>query len=186
MINPTFTHFHVIITGAEALSSATFGEGVGDIYLDDVQCSGSENRLIDCPYNPIDNCVHAEDAGVRCQGCATGELRLVDGLVPNEGRVELCVDNVWGTVCDDFWGQTDATVVCRQLGYSIFGSQALSNAPFGAGTGDIQLDDVSCTGAEDRLIDCGNNGIGMHNCQHFEDAGVRCVQARMSFYSIVR
>ena len=53
--------------------------------------------------------------------CSTGQLRLVGSNVPNEGRVEICMNNVWGTVCDDFWSSTDATVVCRQLGYSTQG-----------------------------------------------------------------
>ena len=53
--------------------------------------------------------------------CTTGQLRLVGSNIPNEGRVEICINNVWGTVCDDFWSSTDATVVCRQLEYSTQG-----------------------------------------------------------------
>ena len=53
--------------------------------------------------------------------CTTGELQLAGGHIENEGRVEICMNNVWGTVCDDFWDSTDATVVCRQLGFSTQG-----------------------------------------------------------------
>ena len=53
--------------------------------------------------------------------CRTNQLRLRGGNIPNEGRVEICINDVWGTVCDDLWSSTDATVVCRQLGYSTQG-----------------------------------------------------------------
>ena len=49
--------------------------------------------------------------------CEDGEIRLVGGSLANEGRVEICVNYQWGTVCHDWWESNDATVVCRQLGY---------------------------------------------------------------------
>ncbi len=56
--------------GVTALTSG-FTNGAGVIWLDNVQCRGTETRLIDCPANPLGshNCVHSEDAGVRCQTC---------------------------------------------------------------------------------------------------------------------
>ena len=50
--------------------------------------------------------------------CTTGKVRLQGGVKSNEGRVELCINNVWGSICDYGWNTNDAAVVCNQLGYS--------------------------------------------------------------------
>ena len=49
--------------------------------------------------------------------CTNGDLRLVGGNVDQEGRVEICIGNIWGTICDDYWNNMDAQVVCGRLGY---------------------------------------------------------------------
>ena len=51
---------------------------------------------------------------------------------------------------------------------------ALGGAYFGSGSGDILMDNVVCRGTESTLLQCNTNTIGQHNCNHSEDAGVRC------------
>ena len=100
-------------------------------------------------------------------------LRLVGGSGSWEGRVEVYYNNIWGTVCDDSWGLNDARVVCRQLGYP-GAISAPGSAQFGAGSGQIWLDNVACWGSESSIIYCQHNGWGIHNCGHSEDASVIC------------
>ena len=101
-------------------------------------------------------------------------IRLVNGSSATEGTVEVCIGGRYGTVCDDHWDELDASVVCRQLGYS-GGAVPLKQAFFGSNLSrPIYLDNVGCDGSETSLLNCAANEVGINNCDHSEDAGVRC------------
>ena len=53
--------------------------------------------------------------------CEHGTVRLQGTSSPTIGRVEVCINGIWGTVCTDFWDNNDASVICNQLGYSRYG-----------------------------------------------------------------
>uniref|UniRef100_A0A8D0CW49 SRCR domain-containing protein n=1 Tax=Sander lucioperca TaxID=283035 RepID=A0A8D0CW49_SANLU len=166
-------------TALTATQSASFGEGTGQIWLDDVACSGSERSVTLCQHNGFGthNCGHGEDAGVICSAC---KLVILAGSTLCSGRVEIYYNNIWGTVCDDGWDLNDAEVVCRELGCGT-AMNATESAHFGEGTGQIWLDNVACSGSERSVTLCQHTGFGTHNCGHGEDAGVVCSGEKILF-----
>ena len=115
---------------------------------------------------------------------AEGDLRLRGGSAPHEGRLEIYHDNEWGTVCDDFFGRSDANVACKQMGYT--NAQAYLTDVGVAPGRRFWLDDVNCVGNEAKLTKCFYNSNvrnsssrtspqwGIANCIPAEQVGVRC------------
>lgn len=100
-------------------------------------------------------------------------VRLVGGTEQCEGRVEVWYNGSWNTICDDNWKMENAEVVCRQSGCGK-AIEAVKEARYGEGSGGIIMDNVDCNGAETHLGQCRHEGFFNHDCQHKEDAGVRC------------
>ncbi|KAI6656892.1 hypothetical protein LOD99_16194 [Oopsacas minuta] len=164
-----------------ALGSDAFGPGSLDqrILLDEVKCIGNETELLSCPHAPIgvSDCSHLEDAAVICNAQLIPPVRLIGGSDPNEGTLQVYLNDSWGTVCGDQWTNNEATVVCRQLGYS--GVTRLANSgEFGIANGSVLLQNVFCTGDESYLTSCTHDEIGhitIPTCQnHTGDVGVVC------------
>ena len=104
--------------------------------------------------------------------CTEGEIQLVNGPDNFEGRVEVCHNKEWGTVCDNSWSANDGIVACRQLG--LLYVSVVTNAYYGQGEGPIWLANLLCTGSEHQLTECTHNGFGSHDCRHHEDGGLVC------------
>ena len=60
-----------VTTGALYFYNAYFSQGTGPIQLDNIQCTGNEQTILQCSHSTIDNCGHSQDAGIRCRGKIT-------------------------------------------------------------------------------------------------------------------
>lgn len=114
-------------------------------HMVDINCSGNEQSFSECIMASTDTCSTTRLAGVHCQGtticvmytcvwnhkiddfnlteqsdigddCVHGSVSLVGGSSGMEGTVLICINGLWGSICDDFWDIRDANVVCRQMG----------------------------------------------------------------------
>uniref|UniRef100_A0A3P9CX55 SRCR domain-containing protein n=1 Tax=Maylandia zebra TaxID=106582 RepID=A0A3P9CX55_9CICH len=157
----------------EVPQSAHFGAGTGQIWLDNVTCSGNESSLTECQHSGFgsNRCEHGQDAAVICS--AVSIILTGSGSTRCSGRVEVYHNNSWGTVCDDGWDLNDAEVVCRQLNCGS-ALEVPQSAHFGAGTGQIWLGNVTCSGNESSLTECQHSGFGSNRCEHGQDAAVIC------------
>ncbi|XP_035663829.1 deleted in malignant brain tumors 1 protein-like [Branchiostoma floridae] len=151
-----------------------FGEGSGNVWLDEVACRGIETDLGDCPADSWgrSDCSHKEDVGVICAGDAA--LRLVGGRAPWKGRLQIRPWGAleWGAVCNTSWTEAEAGFVCRQMGYT-GGVTSSGQADIGEGPENIWLGDVTCSGDETNILSCGFSWEPS-DCDHRQDVHVIC------------
>ena len=128
-------------------------------------------------------------------------MRLVDGSIQKEGRVEVCSNGVWGSVCDQSWDKTDAHVICQQMGHPELGNKlksstrglvdiilyydpitepvAFHNSYFGDGHGPIVYSNVTCGGWEQSITDCAKTDYLSFSCSRRQTAGVLCGESKL-------
>uniref|UniRef100_A0A3B5L7L5 Soluble scavenger receptor cysteine-rich domain-containing protein SSC5D n=1 Tax=Xiphophorus couchianus TaxID=32473 RepID=A0A3B5L7L5_9TELE len=97
---------------------AFYGKGQDQVWLDDIDCTGDEKSLSNCPHRGFGehDCDHHEDAGVVCSGnICSNNVRLINGTDSCSGRVEVFYNGRWGKICSNSWGGTEATVLCKEL-----------------------------------------------------------------------
>ncbi len=137
-------HYY-IITGGLPYHIDSVTSSTPDLSLvSNISCTSFEDRLNKCTINKQTECMKQCPSilGLHCYGnvynlyynyiilrslcivpgdCTEGSIRLVDGIIEQEGRVEVCINGVWGSICDDGWDKTDAHIVCKQMGFSSLG-----------------------------------------------------------------
>uniref|UniRef100_A0A671DPI1 T-cell differentiation antigen CD6 n=1 Tax=Rhinolophus ferrumequinum TaxID=59479 RepID=A0A671DPI1_RHIFE len=156
----------------QALPGLHFAPGRGLIHRDQVNCSGAEDHLWDCPGLHGDRyCGHKEDAGVVCSEHQT--LRLTGGSDPCEGQVEVYFRGVWSTVCDSEWYKSEAQVLCRALGCG-----TMARIPKGLPHSLSGRMYYSCKGGELTLSDCSWRFNNSNLCSQSKAAWVVCSGSR--------
>ena len=140
---PQYDIIRCLFLGAIPLSSGVFGDDLESTTLHSVECSGNETEIQNCSYSTTGTCTE-HSAAVICQGtegmknndivilfcwshtdpttkpsnCNDGDLRLTGAVTTNQGRLEVCMNGAWGSVCDSqgLFTTDEAKVACRQLG----------------------------------------------------------------------
>lgn len=138
--------------------------------------------------------------------CSDGKIRLANGILPSEGRVEICFNDTWGSVCTRYttFGVEEAAVVCRQLGLIPYGNLPHHNCHqkayhliyflnnyaeatpiygsyFGVSNHKPLLEVLSCSGYENMLLECAVYKDPHLRCQQYEEVGVHCLgKSRLS------
>ncbi|CAM5081523.1 unnamed protein product [Eretmochelys imbricata] len=157
----------------KATVSAHYGQGSGQIWLDDVNCAGNESSLWVCPSRGWGqhNCRHEEDAGVLCSEFT--DLRLVSDS-NCAGRLEVFYNGTWGSVCSNQMSGVTPAIVCKQLNCGD-GGQIARDFEYGPGSGPTWLDHVACSEQHSSLWQCPSELWDPKSCDNrAEETHISC------------
>jgi len=156
-----------------------FGMVSRNFAMDNVECTGTEQRLRMCHHSKSDDCDRNEGAGVTCDNdepieipepCrAAGKVCLLGGKDASEGNVYI----EGKPVCDDGWSFADAHVTCISLGYQE-AERVMKESAFGLVPSNFGASGVECIGNELGIDACVKMKTNI-NCNRREGAGVKCV-----------
>ncbi|KAL2079923.1 hypothetical protein ACEWY4_023716 [Coilia grayii] len=174
--------FAVMVTG----QNGRFGPGSGSILLDELNCTGHEGNLWECPaQRGTDDCGHKEDAGVICSEFK--DVRLTGGLDRCSGRVEIHRNGTWGTVCEDCFEKDEAAIVCSMLncGKAVqFTAFSPPFPPFAHGNGTKWF--YTCRSSQPPpLWDCKEFANDRIRCQGSKAAGLICECKCSAVYNVI-
>nr|XP_055045874.1 deleted in malignant brain tumors 1 protein-like [Misgurnus anguillicaudatus] len=143
--------------------------------ISNVNCAGNESTLMSCASVWFSsNCLLSGYAGVTCR-----TIKVVNGPSRCSGAVQVLHERQWGAVCHDSWDETDASVVCRELGCRGY-VEAKSNAYFGQVVQQTWMKNVNCNGSENSLIQCASE-LGNNLCGPESHVGVVCEDVTFKF-----
>ena len=127
--------------------------------------------------------------------CQNGDVRLVGGTFVAEGRLEVCTNGIWGSVCGTGFNTIDAYVVCKELGLGLSGnfkyhdivlfkdtpiiSEPVFNTSsfFGDGDTPISFSEVNCRGFESSIVECSSKKYGEFTCSRDNLVGIICQES---------
>nr|KAG5703087.1 hypothetical protein BaRGS_012149 [Batillaria attramentaria] len=181
-------------TSGKVVQGRDFIQGIGPIWLRDVECVGNESALHQCPHSgfheeeaesmfdwPTGLCsTHRDDAAVSCFGSV--KLNRDDS---SEGAVQVYYNKRWFGVCDDAFTNTEATVACRTLNPEYKYGAALKGSVFGdleLGVS-LEISSIRCRGSERDISAC---VIRNGTCHSRHYASVHCSRTPLNETFAVR
>ncbi|MGH0157629.1 UNVERIFIED_CONTAM: hypothetical protein FKN15_049980 [Acipenser sinensis] len=157
--------------GAALSATASFGQGTGPIWLDELHCQGNESALWECASRGWgqNDCQHKEDAGVMCSEFK--QLRLVSTEFDCAGRPEVFYNGTWGAICSNGMGAIAATFICRELNCGETGSIKPQSE---TSSGLKWLDNITCKKHDTSLWQCLSSPWGQNTCEDSDVEDIVC------------